>query len=89
VSLEDVEARDEERRIRALRRLTDMVCDVLRQSPLSLAEALGLLRELRALAARMFPDRVHVFDLVLRPRLRRIIRERFRERFVVEGEGGT
>lgn len=74
---QDPALREEQRRIRWMRRATDLVCAVLRQAPLTLAEAYELQRELRGLAERLFPDRAHVFDLVIRPRLRRIMRERF------------
>ncbi len=73
---DDEALRDEERRIRTMRRATDFACAVLRQAPLTLAEAADVERELRSLALRLFPDRVHVFELVIRPRLRRIVRER-------------
>ena len=73
----DERLEEEERHVRTLRRLTDLVCWVVSHAPVTLPEADALKRELRNVAERLFPDRVHVFDLVIAPRLRRLVRDRF------------
>jgi hypothetical protein len=72
----DPEAVEEERRrVRQLRASVDLTCAVLRQGPHTRAEAEALVAALRGRALKLFPGKGHVFDLVLAPRLRRIIDE--------------
>ena len=66
---------DERRRVRELRTSVDLACAVLRQGRLSRAEADDIVAAVRRRALALFPDKVHVFDLVLAPRLQRIIDE--------------
>jgi hypothetical protein len=68
---------DERRRLRELRASVDLACAVLRQGRLSRVEADELAAALRSRALELFPDKGHVFDLVLAPRLQRIIDEVF------------
>ena len=76
-SLEEI--RQENRKIRALRILTDMTTQRLCVEPMTITEARAAVSELRAAAAGMFPGKGEVFDLVVAPRLERIITERFRD----------
>jgi hypothetical protein len=71
------EIREEDRRIRYFRILTDLTLQRLHLERMSLADARATVEQLRAAAGRFFPGRVHVFDLVVRPRLERVIKERF------------
>jgi hypothetical protein len=66
---------EERRRVRELRTRVDLACAVLRQERMTRAEAEELVAALRRRALELFPDKAHVFDLVLAPRLRRIIDE--------------
>ena len=68
---------DERRRVRELRTSVDLACAVLRQGRLSRAEADELVAATRRRALDLFPGKAHVFDLVLAPRLKRIIDEVF------------
>ncbi len=68
---------EEQRRLDRLRRLVDVTCAVLRQAALSRAEAEGLVANAREEALALFPDKASVFDLVLAPRFRRILDERW------------
>ena len=61
--------------MRELRTSVDLACAVLRQGRLSRPEAEALVAATRRRAAQLFPGKEHVFDLVLAPRLRRIIDE--------------
>jgi len=74
------EIRLENRRIRALRILTDLTFQRLCLENMNIADAREALHELRRAATRMFPGKEGVFDLVIAPRLERVIAERFGER---------
>jgi len=68
---------DEERLIRALRRVMDIGVFALRWAPLTRDEAEDVAAHVRTVALGLFPDKGEVFDLVCAPRLRRAIDERF------------
>lgn len=61
--------------MRELRTSVDLACAVLRQGRLSRLEAEALVAATRRRAVALFPGKEHVFDLVLAPRLQRIIDE--------------
>lgn len=69
--------REEDRRVRAFRFLTDLALQRLYVDRMSLREAWEIIARLRGVSERFFPGKAHVFDLVVRPRLERVIRERF------------
>ena len=73
----DEERREEDERIRQLQGIVDFTCCVLRQQSMSLEEALGLIRGVRKMALRLFPDKEDTFDLIYGSRFRRILMERF------------
>jgi hypothetical protein len=66
---------EERRRVRELRTSVDLACAVLRQGHLSREEAEELVAATRRRALILFPEKGDVFDLVLAPRLRRILDE--------------
>jgi hypothetical protein len=70
--------RDEQQRLRQLRLLVDVTAQVLAEDEnLILCEALRLIDAARTAALRLFPEKSGTFDLVVRPRLERIVFERF------------
>lgn len=70
--------RDEEERLRRLRLLVDVTAQVLSEDEkLTFCEALRLVEAARTAALRLFPDKNDAFELVIRPRLDRIVLERF------------
>ncbi len=71
------EAWEEQRRMRRLRVLVDVATVAVRTHPLSRAEAEAVVQALRARALQIFPDKADTFDLIYRPRFRRLIDERF------------
>lgn len=77
VTSEDL--KQENRRIRALRILTDLTFQRLCIEKMTIFEAREAVGELRRVATRMFPGKGEVFDLVIAPRLNRVILERFGE----------
>ncbi|MFI5166563.1 MAG: hypothetical protein ACHQQS_08095 [Thermoanaerobaculales bacterium] len=77
--MRDEALRDEEHRVRRLRLLVDVTAQVLAEDDkLTLCEALRLIEAARTASLRMFPDKGDTFELVIRPRLERIVLERFR-----------
>jgi hypothetical protein len=70
---------DEARRLRRLQLMMSMVMSVISQDPdLTLEEASDMAANARRAALNMFPDKELAYDILYRPRLRRLINERFR-----------
>jgi hypothetical protein len=81
--LSDEEARrareEEARKIRRLQLMISMVSSVISQDPsLTLEEASELAAGAKRAALAMFPDKELAFNLIYKPRLQRVMRERFR-----------
>jgi hypothetical protein len=73
------EERDEARRIRRLQVMMSMVTSVISQDPgLTVEEASELAAGAKRAALAMFPDKELAYDLLYKPRLQRLMRERFR-----------
>jgi hypothetical protein len=73
------ELEEEARKIRRLQVMMGMVMSVIGQDPsLTVEEASELAAGAKKAALAMFPDKELAFDLLYRPRLQRLIRERFR-----------
>ena len=72
------EVDDENRRIRRLQIMMNMVMSVLSQEDMSLEEASELVTNAKRAALAMFPDKELAYDLIYKPRLQRLLRERFR-----------
>jgi len=73
------EQEDEARRIRRLQIMISMVSSVMSQDPgLTVEEASELAAGAKRAALAMFPDKELAYDLLYKPRLQRIMRERFR-----------
>jgi hypothetical protein len=71
---------DEERRkIRRFQLMMDMVLAVISQSPrLSVDEAAAMVAETERVAVSMFPEKELAYRLIYKPRLQRVMRERYR-----------
>jgi hypothetical protein len=67
--------REEDRRIRRLRMLSDLVIQVLASRRVTLAEANDMIFGLKEMALDLFPGKEQVFDLIYLPRFRRVMRE--------------
>lgn len=72
--------RDEEaKKIRRLQVMMSMVMSVISQDPnLTIEEASEMAANSKRAALAMFPDKELAYDLLYKPRLQRIINERFR-----------
>ena len=72
-------AEDERRRLRRLQILMNMVMSVIAQDPqMTVEEAAEMVANTRRAALAMFPGKELAFDLIYKPRLERVMRERFR-----------
>ena len=59
--------------------MIDMVMSVIAQDPnLRLEEASQMANDAKRAALAMFPDKELAFDLIYKPRLQRLLRERYR-----------
>jgi hypothetical protein len=72
------EAADEARRLRRLQIMISMVMSVISQdAKLTLEEAAELAAGARRAALAMFPGKQLAFDILYKPRLQRLMNERF------------
>ncbi|HVJ08294.1 MAG TPA: hypothetical protein VM554_07905 [Acidisarcina sp.] len=70
---------EERRKLRRLQLMMDMVLSVLSQdASLTIDEAAEMVADSRRAALAMFPDKELAYDLIYKPRLQRLMRERFR-----------
>jgi hypothetical protein len=74
-----IEAEDEARRLRRLQIMMGMVSSVISQDPsLTVEEASELAAGAKRAALALFPDKELAYDLLYKPRLQRLMCERFR-----------
>ena len=73
------ELKEEQRKLRRLQMMMDMVMSVIGQdSSLTIDEASEMVADSRRAALAMFPDKELAYDLIYKPRLQRLMRERYR-----------
>ena len=76
---EQTEIEDENRRIRRLQIMMNMVMSVISQDPsLTIEQASELVANTKRAALAMFPDKEFAYDIIYKPRLQRLMRERYR-----------
>lgn len=71
--LRDENLAEEDRRVRYLGRLADVVSALIARGDLTLLESCRLMQIAREEAVRLFPDKETVFDLVYQPRFARLV----------------
>ncbi len=77
--LSAAEVEDENKRLRRLQIMMSMVMQVLsEQSDLTIEEASELVASSRKAALTLFPGKELAYDLIYKPRLQRVMNERFR-----------
>jgi hypothetical protein len=70
---------EEARKIRRLQMMMSMVLSVIGQDPdLTVEEASEMAANAKRAALAMFPDKELAYDLIYKPRLQRLMNERFR-----------
>jgi len=79
VGQDSSEKQEEAKKIRRLQVMISMVTSVLGQDPnLTVEEASELVAGAKRAALAMFPDKELAFDILYKPRLQRLMKERFR-----------
>lgn len=72
------EINDENRKIRRLQIMVSMVMSVISQDPrLTIEEASELAASTKRAALALFPDKELAYDLIYKPRLQRLLNERY------------
>ena len=70
---------EEQRKIRRLQMMMDMVMSVISQdSSLTVEQAAEMVADSKKAALAMFPDKELAYNIIYKPRLQRLMRERFR-----------
>lgn len=69
---------DENKKIRRARLMVDLACSLLAQQDLSRMEMINLVRATRHTVLNLFPGKDETFDLIYKPRLERIMKERLK-----------
>ena len=73
------ELKEEQRKIRRLQLMMNMVMSVIGQDEsLTVDEAAEMVADSRRAALAMFPDKELAYNLIYKPRLQRLMRERYR-----------
>jgi hypothetical protein len=73
------ERQEEDRKLRRLQLMMDVVMSVIGQDKsLTIDEAAQLIADSRDAALAMFPGKEEAYNLLYRPRLQRLMRERYR-----------
>ena len=77
--MSQAELDEEARKIRRLQMMMNMVMSVIGQDPdLTVEQASEMAANARRAALAMFPDKELAYDLIYRPRLQRLLNERYR-----------
>jgi hypothetical protein len=78
-AVDATEAKEEGRKIRRLQIMIGMVMSVIGQDPnLTIEEASELAAGAKRAALAMFPEKEFAYDILYKPRLQRLLNERFR-----------
>ena len=73
------EQEEERRKLRRLQIMMNMVMSVIGQDPdITVEEASELVANTKRAALAMFPDKEFAYDILYKPRLQRLMAERFR-----------
>ncbi len=74
----EAELQEEQRKIRRLQVVVDLVTSTLWQTDLPIEEASEMIAATRRFAVMLFPEKGRTFDLIYRPRFQRILAEKYR-----------
>jgi hypothetical protein len=66
---------EEARRLRLLRTIADLTCNVMAQQAMTRREAEALVAAARRRILDLFPDKEDAYELILAPRFRRVMDE--------------
>jgi hypothetical protein len=68
---------EEQKKVRRLQIVMDLVISTLQQTEMPIEEASELVAATRRFALALFPDKGDTFDLIYRPRLQRVLAEKY------------
>lgn len=74
----EVEIEEEARKVRRLQLVMDLVTSTLQQEDMPIEHASEMVAATRQFALDLFPDKGQAFDLIYRPRLQRILAEKYK-----------
>lgn len=74
----ELEILEEAKKVRRLQLVMDLVMSTLQQTDMPVEEASELVAATRQFALSLFPDKGHTFDLIYRPRLQRVLSEKYK-----------
>ena len=72
------EIREENRKVRRLQVVVDLVMNCLCQEDLPIEEASEMVAATRQFALNLFPDKAATYDLIYKPRFQRLLNEKYR-----------
>jgi hypothetical protein len=81
ITKEEIE--EENKKIRHLRLVIDLTTNIIMQTDIPLSEAQRMIEGTRRIATALFPGKEEVYDLIYKPRFRRLLSERY----VIRGKG--
>jgi len=84
--VEESQGKEENRKVRYLRLLVDLSILSIQQDDLFIEEALDRVEDVKRAACSLFPGKEEAFELIYRPRFKRIIEERFGLQIKKEGD---
>jgi hypothetical protein len=73
----EAEILEENRQVRRLQWVVDLVMNVIGQTEMPVEEAAELVAATRQYALRLFPDKEQTYDLIYRPRFQRLLAEKY------------
>lgn len=74
----EAEILEENRKVRRLQIVVDLVLNVVAQSDISVEEASELVARTRQYALNLFPDKGPTYDIIYQPKFRRLMAEKYR-----------
>jgi hypothetical protein len=72
------EIQEENRRVRRLQMMINLVMNVISQGEMTVEEASELIASTKRAAMALFPDKELAYDLIYKPRLQRLMVEKYR-----------
>jgi hypothetical protein len=73
----EAEIREENRKVRRLQIVVDLVMSVLGQSDVPIEEAAEMVAATRRFALSLFPDKAETYDLIYQTRFKRLLSEKY------------
>ena len=74
----EAEILEENRQVRRLQVVVNLVMNLLRQSDIPVEEAAELVAETRRFALHLFPDKEFTYDIIYQARFKRLLAEKYR-----------